>query len=206
MEKTDFEKLRHAYESTMPQMPVDFTGQVMERVTKRSRQHRAVWMLSAAASIVLLVVAGVVFMQQETEKVEPLTAEAPSRSALPLSASQNLPRDAETLGVEASVNFLRKAKVPSCLPRQREALDAVTLADLRHQEVASEVRMTPADSLAELLAHIEEKMLDIRDSCYLVNVEQQIRGDRRLQHLVNRHLLEGILSDTTMHFANIEKN
>ena len=64
--------------------------------------------------------------------------------------------------------------------------------------------MTPIDSLADIVAHIESVMQDVRDSCYTANVKKLIRTDERLQRLVNRLILESIVTDTTIRTAQID--
>ena len=59
-------------------------------------------------------------------------------------------------------------------------------------------QMTPVDSLADIIAHIETSMQGVRDSCYIANVEKLIRVDDRLQRLVNELLLEDIVNEPTV--------
>ena len=65
-------------------------------------------------------------------------------------------------------------------------------------------RLTPIDSLTDIGARIEAGLQGISDSCYQANVEKLIRADARLQHLVNRLVLEGIMADTTLQTAAIK--
>lgn len=65
-------------------------------------------------------------------------------------------------------------------------------------------RLTPIDSLTDIVARIEAGLQGISDSCYQANVEKLIRADARLQHLVNRLVLEGIMADTTLQTAAIK--
>lgn len=65
-------------------------------------------------------------------------------------------------------------------------------------------RLTPIDSLTDIVTRIESGLQGISDSCYQANVEKLIRADARLQHLVNRLVLEGIMADTTLQTAAIK--
>jgi len=70
--------------------------------------------------------------------------------------------------------------------------------------LAGSRRLTPIDSLTDIVARIEAGLQGISDSCYQANVEKLIRADVRLQHLVNRLVLEGIMADTTLQTAAIK--
>lgn len=60
----------------------------------------------------------------------------------------------------------------------------------------SQTKTDATDSLDYYISAVERKLAEIQDSCYEARVERLIRADDRLQRLVGRLVLNGILCDT----------
>lgn len=117
---------------------------------------------------------------------------------------QSLPKQYRQPRPETIVAVMPKAQpaasaaqptVPTAKPVARK-----TLAKAARQEQPQATPIattTPVDSLAYLVARIEEELNRIGDSCYEANVEKLIRSDERLQRMVNRLILTGILREET---------
>lgn len=58
-----------------------------------------------------------------------------------------------------------------------------------------------ADSLEYYISRVEAQLSKISDSCYEAQVERLIRADDRLSRLVNRIIMDGIITDTLRHTA-----
>ena len=58
-----------------------------------------------------------------------------------------------------------------------------------------------ADSLEYYISCVEAQLSKISDSCYEAQVERLIRVDDRLSRLVNRIIMDGIITDTLRHTA-----
>lgn len=61
---------------------------------------------------------------------------------------------------------------------------------------ASVCSMAPIEAVEDIVAHIEKRMQDVKDSCYIANVEKMIRTDDRLQQLMSQLAQEGIITET----------
>ena len=144
-----------------------------------SKHRRKVWWWGVAAAVVgMLCVAGAL-TNWRAEEAQPVATHTVKRNA-------PVPRPAFE---ENGQQFAAIAPPPKQTGEQGKAVRPT----MRH--------MTPVDSLADIVAHIEQMMQGVRDSCYIANVEKLILTDERLQRLVNQLILEGIIADTTMRTA-----
>lgn len=140
------------------------------------------WMAAAAVLIVAVVLTFPLLnpqeqsvpMQHRRPSPEPVVAVVPKAQPA-VSAAQPAMPTAKTVAQQALAKTARSTQ-------------------LQATPVAS---TTPVDSLADLVARIEEELNRIGDSCYEANVEKLIRSDERLQRMVNRLILNGILREET---------
>ena len=199
-----------------------------ERIVRQRRRKRAAWWLSAAAAVV----AGGVFVFAPKAPLAvsevPLTApEAPLTTSEDEVVAVAAPLPCRggagggvTISQSASKILLTPPPTPPLqgrgaaarlqdLPKPATALaakSATTLAAMPAIALAATESPSPVDSLADLVARIEQGLEDVRDSCYIANMEKLIATDSRLQRLVNRLILDGIIRDTTYATANNTDN
>ena len=161
-----------------------------DRIVRQRRRKTWMWRWSAAAVVALLCTVGIV-LQKEAEA--PVVAHKVTVVPPPVIPQQP---------AEKEKPLLAETTQPKASSQKRKALQAAVPQTTVRQ-------MTPIDSLADIVEHIEQAMQGVRDSVYMANVEKLIRTDDRLQHLVNQLILEGIIADpdvNTAAFTDLQYN
>ena len=181
-----------------------------ERIVRQRRRKRAAWWLSAAAAVV----AGGVFvfapkapLTTSEDEVVAVAAPLPCRGGAGggVTISQSASKILLTPPPTPPLQGRGAAARLQDLPKSATALaakSATALAAMPAIALAATENPSPVDSLADLVARIEQGLEDVRDSCYIANMEKLIATDSRLQRLVNRLILDGIIRDTTYATAN----
>ena len=181
--------------ANLPKQQYDMDAWLIEDETETfdrivSQRRRKVWTwrwIAAAVVVGLFFAVGSMLEKQTTatlppvahvEKQEPVSQPLPIQEQEPVLAEVITPKDA------APRAKAMQKKVAATQPATH--------------------RMTPIDSLTDIIAHIESSMQGVRDSCYIANVEKLIRVDDRLQRLVNELILEGMVSEPTTSTAFID--
>ena len=178
MEQNRYNKLKTAFDKQTPQMPDDFTDKVMGRIDRKRRRRPTGWMVAAAAAIAAMVVTGAALLQINGEQEASVGVVAQATAVQPADAK---PR-----------------------PMTTDAKPKPMTTDAKPRPMTTDAKMTPIDSLTDIIARIESGLQQVRDSCYLANVEKLIRADDQLQKLVNNLILDGILTDSTTRVATID--
>ena len=187
MEQNRYNKLKTAFDKQTPQMPDDFTDKVMGRIDRKRRRRPTGWMVAAAAAIAAMVVTGAALLQINGEQEASVGVVAQATAVQPADAK---PRPMTT-----------DAKPK---PMTTDAKPKPMTTDAKPRPMTTDAKMTPIDSLTDIIARIESGLQQVRDSCYLANVEKLIRADDQLQKLVNNLILDGILTDSTTRVATID--
>lgn len=179
------ERLPKTQYDTKAWLEEDMTDEY-DRMVSQRRRKTWVWRWSAAAVIVALLCTVGIMLQKEAEVIVD-----DNQVAVVNDTVVQLPVD---------IDIEEELQAEENMPPQYVAPVKVNTPQIA--AVSHPVRsMTPIDSLADIVEHIELAMQGVRDSCYLANVEKLIRTDDRLQRLVNQLILDGILADTTMSTA-----
>lgn len=187
MNNNEIEKKLDQLLSNLPKQQYDTDAWLMEDETEAfenivRQRRRKTWLrrLAAAAAVVGVLFWAGSMLNRQQEEPQPLAVDETRQT--PVQAPQ--PINTQTL---AEAMPEKKAT-----PRTKVQKAKETVANK-----AAAQRMTPIDSLADIVAHIEQSMQGIKDSCYLANVEKLIRADNKLQRLVNELILEGIMTGST---------
>ena len=192
MNQNDMEKKLDQLLADLPKPQYDTDKWLIEDHTAEfdrivGQRRRKVWMQRWAAAAVVagfLCLIGITLEQQTKEPLPPVaetTVKQKSVEPQPLDQVEET-KLADARPVQtAPVKAKRMEKPATAQPSVRQ--------------------MTPIDSLADIVAHIEESMQGIRDSCYMANVEKLIRTDDRLQRLVNNLIIEGIITEKAVQTA-----
>ena len=196
MEQNRYNKLKTAFDEQTPQMPDNFTDSVMSRIDRKSRRRPTGWMVAAAAAIAALVVTGALFLQNDGEQ------EAGAGVVAQVTAVQPADAKPRPTTVDAKQRPMTADAKPR--PMTTDAKPRPMTADAKPRPMTTDAKMTPIDSLTDIIARIESGLQQVRDSCYLANVEKLIRADDQLQKLVNNLILDGILTDSTTRVATID--
>jgi len=196
MEQNRYNKLKTAFDEQTPQMPDDFTDRVMGRIDRKSRRRPTGWMVAAAAAIAAMVVTGAALLQINGEQ------EAGAGVVAQVTAVQ--PADAKPKPMTADAKPKPMTTDAKPRPMTADAKQRPMTTDAKPRPMTTDAKMTPIDSLTDIIARIESGLQQVRDSCYLANVEKLIRADDQLQKLVNNLILDGILTDSTTRVATID--
>lgn len=196
MEQNRYNKLKTAFEEQTPQMPDNFTDSVMGRIDRKNRRRPTGWMVAAAAAIAALVVTGALFLQNDGEQEAGAGVVAQATAVQPADAK---PRPTTTDAKPKPMTADTKQR-----PMTADAKQRPMTTDEKPKPTTADAKMTPIDSLTDIIARIESGLQQVRDSCYLANVEKLIRADDQLQKLVNNLILDGILTDSTTRVATID--
>ena len=198
------EKMNPSFESTLPQMPADFTERVMKQIEAKPATNRRWRWVAAAACILLIIGIGVTITWTSNTIEAPVVAKVETESN-----AQQLPSESE-LGEE-------KPQLQTEHAMQQEELQTPPLtpsleaahSDKQHTAAQSDLQNTAARSdaknVAELtdtssdndrlnyyIARLEAEMDALDDSVSSARVEQLIAADVRLQQLVNRIVKEQV--------------
>ena len=194
MNQNDMEKKLDELLAGLPKPQYDTDKWLIEDYTAEfdhivSQRRRKVWMRRwAAAAVVagLLCLIGIT-LEQQTKKPLPPVAQTTVKQIYvepqPLVQKEE-PKLVEAQPVQTVQIKAERMKKPAAAP-------------------AAVHSMTPVDSLADIVARIEESMQGIRDSCYMVNVEKLMRADSHLQRLVNNLIMEGIAAEKAAQTASV---
>lgn len=205
MEQNRYNKLKTAFDEQTPQMPDNFTDSVMGRIDRKSRRRPTGWMVAAAAAIAAMVVTGAALLQINGEQEAGAGVVAQATAVQPADAK---PRPTTVDAKPRPMTTNEKPKPMTTDAKQRpmtaDTKQRPMTADAKPRPMTAETKMTPIDSLTDIIARIESGLQQVRDSCYLANVEKLIRADDQLQKLVNNLILDGILTDSTTRVATID--
>ena len=196
MEQNRYNKLKTAFEEQTPQMPDNFTDSVMGRIDRKSRRRPTGWMVAAAAAIAAMVVTGAALLQINGEQEAGVGVVAQATAVQPADAKPK-PMTADTKQRPMMADAKPRPMTTDTKPRPMTT-------DAKPRPMTTDAKMTPIDSLTDIIARIESGLQQVRDSCYLANVEKLIRADDQLQKLVNNLILDGILTDSTTRVATID--
>lgn len=196
MEQNRYNKLKTAFDKQTPQMPDDFTDKVMGRIDRKSRRRPTGWMVAAAAAIAAMVVTGAALLQINGEQEASVGVVAQATAVQPADAK---PKPMTTDEKPKPMTTDAKPR-----PTTTDAKPKPMTTDAKPKPMTAGAKMTPIDSLTDIIARIESGLQQVRDSCYLANVEKLIRADDQLQKLVNNLILDGILTDSTTRVATID--
>ena len=196
MEQNRYNKLKTAFDEQTPQMPDNFTDSVMGRIDRKSRRRPTGWMVAAAAAIAAMVVTGAALLQINGEQEAGVGVVAQATAVQPADAKPK-PMTADTKQRPMMADAKPRPMTTDTKPRPMTT-------DAKPRPMTTDAKMTPIDSLTDIIARIESGLQQVRDSCYLANVEKLIRADDQLQKLVNNLILDGILTDSTTRVATID--
>lgn len=191
MNNNDIDKKLDQLLSNLPKQKYDTDAWLVEDETEMfenivRQRRRKTWLrrLTAAAAVIgILFLAGSMLNRQQ-EEPQPLVANETRQTPVQQSQPANMQILAEVISQKKDTPKIKVQKAKETVVHK-----------------AATQRMTPIDSLADIVARIEQSMQGIKDSCYIANVEKLIRADNKLQRLVNGLILEGIVNEHTTQVA-----
>ena len=181
MEDKKYSKLKAAFEATQPQVPADFTEQVMKRIEEQpsvfQSKRRRVWqypiIAAVAASIVVLLTFYYLYNQEETAVEQPLV-------------TQQIEQKDSSLKAEIKEPKIMIAQEKAVTDKARAAIQRRTATVIAHK-VSTTIPAT--DSLDYYIDKIERELTQVDESLYIERMNKVIRADERLQRIVNSHIL-----------------
>ena len=191
MNNNDIEKKLDQLLSSLPKQQYDTDVWLMEDESEAfenivRQRRRKTWLrrLTAAAAVIGVLFCAGSMLNRQQEESQPLVANETRQTPVQESQPANTQILAEVISQKKDAPRIKVQKAKETAVQK-----------------AAAQRMTPIDSLADIVARIEQSMQGIKDSCYIANVEKLIRADNKLQRLVNGLILEGIVNEHTTQVA-----
>ena len=184
-----YSKLKTAFEATQPQVPADFTEQVMKRIKEQpsvfQSKRRWVWLYptiaAVAARIVVLLTFHYLYNQEETVVEQPLVTQQIEQKDSSLKAEIKEPKP--MIAQEKPATDKTRAAIFRIRSTTRQRHAATVVA----HKVSTTIPAT--DSLDYYIDKIERELAQVDESLYIERMNKVIRADERLQRIVNSYIL-----------------
>ena len=181
MENKKYSKLKAAFEATQPQVPADFTEQVMKRIKEQpsvfQSKRRWVWLYptiaAVAASVLLLLTLHRNDNHVDSEQAQPVV-------------TQQIEQKDSTLKTEIKEPKPMIAQEKAVTDKARAAIQRRAATVVAHK-VSTTIPAT--DSLDYYIDKIERELAQVDESLYIERMNKVIRADERLQRIVNSYIL-----------------
>ena len=171
---TDLRKALRRREAKRPQteVPADFLDKVMTEISQQERP-RHTWRIALASLAAAASVALAVILATGQDVDSNMISDNRVRSVLQQDSTANVMAAAESLPADC---------YPLATAAEQPGNLTATHIVAAHPSRAEEV---PTDSFDHYVAQMESDLADVRDSCYLAQVECMIADNEALQQLMN---------------------
>ena len=191
MEDKKYSKLKASFEATQPQMPVDFTDRVMERIKQpaHANNHRRLWLyiassIAAAACIALLFYVGGLRNTQHDEKPQ-LAAQTDTAKTVPQTETKkDIPLEKGEIvdTVKRVKEILRMSRPPKHYMAKAETMeitpepDAIDVTEFVERAFAEEKRRMEMEMMTQTSGSLQADFKGLTD-------EIRSRGERMTRHV-----------------------